>query len=111
MSPSHTCRELSVTTSVGSDPSVSPGGLNCSKAWSLQGGSGSSEGKDEDREVERLAVGVGVPTGPWPGGWSPGLVYTGEVVGDFSRSLGSLVANEPALSWAGRPRLTGTVYP
>lgn len=69
-----------MTRRVGSDASVSLGGFNCSKASSLQGGSGRSEGEDEDGEVERLAVGVGVPTGPWPGVAS-GLVYTGEVCG------------------------------
>ena len=62
------------------------------------------KGKGEDGEAETFAVGVGVPTGgPLAKGVVSGLVYTG-CAGECSWSPGSLVANEPAPSWAGRPR-------
>lgn len=66
-SPFDTCREPSVTASVGSDPSMSLGGLNCSKASSLQGGSGPSIRKDECREVGRRRLGRRA-VGPLAGG-------------------------------------------
>lgn len=89
-----------MTRRVGSDASVSLGGFNCSKVSSLQGGSGRSEGEDEDGEVERLLLESACPQALGQR-WSQGMSTQDRCVGSWSWSLGSLVSNEPAPSWTG----------